>query len=115
MAEREGLFPPTPLIPRFRSGPPSPKRSGVLRRRCASARRTFGLNPRSFGQMKLGKGPEVPFLISYGGEGGIRTLDGLLTHTPLAGARLRPLGHLSGRGTLPIRGARDDTRPEQSR
>jgi Phage integrase family len=33
-----------------------------------------------------------------GGEGGIRTLDGLLTHTPLAGARLRPLGHLSGSG-----------------
>ena len=31
-----------------------------------------------------------------GGERGIRTLDGLLTHTPLAGARLRPLGHLSG-------------------
>jgi hypothetical protein len=30
-----------------------------------------------------------------GGEGGIRTLDGLLTHTPLAGARLQPLGHLS--------------------
>ena len=32
----------------------------------------------------------------YGGERGIRTLDGLLTHTPLAGERLRPLGHLSG-------------------
>ncbi len=31
-----------------------------------------------------------------GGEGGIRTLDELLTHTPLAGERLRPLGHLSG-------------------
>ena len=31
-----------------------------------------------------------------GGEGGIRTLDGLLTHTPLAGERLQPLGHLSG-------------------
>ena len=30
-----------------------------------------------------------------GGEGGIRTLDELLTHTPLAGERLRPLGHLS--------------------
>ncbi|MEY3042983.1 MAG: hypothetical protein RLZZ174_2065 [Pseudomonadota bacterium] len=30
-----------------------------------------------------------------GGERGIRTLDGLLTHTPLAGERLRPLGHLS--------------------
>ena len=35
--------------------------------------------------------------LKYGGEGGIRTLDGLLTHTPLAGARLRPLGHLSVR------------------
>ena len=31
-----------------------------------------------------------------GGEGGIRTLDGILSHTPLAGERLRPLGHLSG-------------------
>ena len=31
----------------------------------------------------------------YGGEGGIRTLVGLMTHTPLAGARLQPLGHLS--------------------
>ena len=29
------------------------------------------------------------------GEGGIRTLDGLLTHTRLAGGRLQPLGHLS--------------------
>ena len=35
-------------------------------------------------------------LNSTGGEGGIRTLDELLTHTPLAGERLRPLGHLSG-------------------
>ena len=32
-----------------------------------------------------------------GGERGIRTLDGLLTHTPLAGERLQPLGHLSGK------------------
>ena len=31
-----------------------------------------------------------------GGEEGIRTLDTLLTYTPLAGERLRPLGHLSG-------------------
>ena len=30
-----------------------------------------------------------------GGERGIRTLDGLSTHTPLAGERLQPLGHLS--------------------
>ena len=35
------------------------------------------------------------FYTFIGGEGGIRTLDGLLTHTPLAGERLRPLGHLS--------------------
>src|SRR5690606_4467156 len=31
-----------------------------------------------------------------GGEEGIRTLEKLLTSTPLAGERLRPLGHLSG-------------------
>ena len=36
-------------------------------------------------------------MILFGGEGGIRTLDGLLTHTPLAGERLQPLGHLSGK------------------
>ena len=38
----------------------------------------------------------TPFFV-YGGEGGIRTLDTLLTYTPLAGARLQPLGHFSGR------------------
>src|SRR3989338_7762207 len=31
----------------------------------------------------------------YGGEGGIRTPDTLMRCTPLAGERLRPLGHLS--------------------
>ena len=32
-----------------------------------------------------------------GGERGIRTLDGAFEpHTPLAGERLQPLGHLSG-------------------
>ncbi len=36
----------------------------------------------------------------YGGERGIRTLDTLLTYTPLAGARLQPLGHLSSIGCL---------------
>ena len=30
-----------------------------------------------------------------GGDEGIRTLDELLAHTPLAGERLRPLGHVS--------------------
>lgn len=42
-----------------------------------------------------------------GGERGIRTLEGLLTLTPLAGERFRPLSHLSGnppctgRGRIP--------------
>ena len=31
----------------------------------------------------------------YGGAAGIRTLDGLLTHTHFPGERLRPLGHRS--------------------
>ena len=34
-------------------------------------------------------------VLEIGGERGIRTLEGLLTLTPLAGVRLRPLGHLS--------------------
>jgi hypothetical protein len=34
-------------------------------------------------------------LKSSGGEEGIRTLDTGLPHTPLAGERLQPLGHLS--------------------
>jgi hypothetical protein len=33
--------------------------------------------------------------IVIGGEGGIRTLDTLLTYTPLAGERLQPLGHFT--------------------
>ena len=37
----------------------------------------------------------IPELLA-GGEGGIRTLDTLLTYTPLAGERLQPLGHFSG-------------------
>ena len=36
------------------------------------------------------------FLIINGGEGGIRTLDELLTHTHFPGVLLKPLGHLSG-------------------
>ena len=42
--------------------------------------------------------PTAGAYLLRGGERGIRTLDGLLTHTPLAGARLQPLGHLSGTG-----------------
>ncbi len=44
-------------------------------------------------------GPCAPLLRS-GGEGGIRTLDGF-PHTPLAGERLQPLGHLSERRKIP--------------
>jgi hypothetical protein len=44
----------------------------------------------------------APGLKHGGGEGGIRTLEGLLTLTPLAGARLRPLGHLSRQAMSPI-------------
>ena len=46
-------------------------------------------------------GHHMPTILhkEHGGERGIRTLDTLLAYTPLAGVRLRPLGHLSGRGT----------------
>ena len=37
-----------------------------------------------------------------GGEKGIRTLETLLEPTPLAGERLRPLGHLSAAGNIPL-------------
>ena len=40
-------------------------------------------------------------VILYGGERGIRTLDTRLTYTPLAGARLQPLGHFSVSLTMP--------------
>ena len=55
-----------------------------------------GSNPAPVLANENKKGPEVPFYFHIGGEGGIRTLEGLLTLTPLAGVRLRPLGHLSG-------------------
>lgn len=37
------------------------------------------------------------------GERGIRTLEGLLTLTPLAGERFRPLSHLSKKNGAPKR------------
>ena len=39
-----------------------------------------------------------------GGDEGIRTLDTLLRYTPLAGERLRPLGHVSAGGSMGLRG-----------
>ena len=45
-------------------------------------------------QPDIKKAPVGAFFMS-GGERGIRTLDTLLTYTPLAGERFRPLSHLS--------------------
>ena len=53
--------------------------------------------------------PETIDFIDFqviGGERGIRTLDELLTHTPLAGERLQPLGHLSGNVNGALGGSR---------
>ena len=52
------------------------------------------------GQNTSNKPSKLIKQFTFGGEGGIRTLDELLTHTPLAGERLQPLGHLSGGRTL---------------
>ena len=41
---------------------------------------------------------ENAFSAMVGGEGGIRTLDTLLTYTHFPGVRLQPLGHLSFAG-----------------
>ena len=53
-----------------------------------------GSHPSSLFQNKQ-KSPHKAGCFVYGGEGGIRTLDTLLTYTPLAGERLQPLGHFS--------------------
>ena len=79
---------------------PSPfgRRVRVVQNRRRRFCRTFGSNPNPFAEIERSGEVKTPHLnVLCGGEGGIRTLDGLLTHTPLAGARLRPLGHLSGR------------------
>ncbi len=44
------------------------------------------------------KEPAFGRLFGIGGEGGIRTLDTLLTYTHFPGVLLQPLGHLSGKG-----------------
>ncbi len=52
---------------------------------------------RSFRIKKGAKRPLFVWQRVSGGERGIRTLDRGLTYTPLAGERLQPLGHLSGK------------------
>jgi len=52
---------------------------------------------------QLTKKSGKPDFSNNGGEGGIRTPDTLLRCTPLAGERLRPLGHLSAeRAIIPM-------------
>ena len=73
-----------------------PRRASRLWRSVPNASRLVepdGSHPIFTAQMKT-----PPFrgrLRLDGGEGGIRTLDTLLTYTPLAGERLQPLGHFS--------------------
>ncbi len=45
--------------------------------------------------IQLSYGRVFKTVMESGGEGGIRTLEGLLTLTPLAGERFQPLSHLS--------------------
>ena len=44
---------------------------------------------------------QLSYECKVGGEGGIRTHDEVLPHTPLAGERLQPLGHLSNTLHIP--------------
>ena len=59
--------------------------------------RTKGSHQGLAAQPNKRKSPAMRGFFFYGGERGIRTLDTLLTYTPLAGARLQPLGQLSNK------------------
>ena len=67
---------------------------------------TYALGVRRSIQLSYGRINRRRFVesLSTGGERGIRTLDGVLAHTPLAGERLRPLGHLSSQWLRSISG-----------
>ena len=75
--------------PRPAGAPASPARPFLLLQKCA--------NPGAFVHTPTSPthGRAYKARPCVGGEGGIRTLDGVSTHTPLAGERLQPLGHLS--------------------
>ena len=60
----------------------------------------FDSNPCSPANRRRKRRNILIFKGNIGGERGIRTLEGLLALTPLAGVRLRPLGHLSGNAEL---------------
>jgi hypothetical protein len=82
MAAKERLS--RAIVPRLEPGRDIP--TGVPQNRLYSLRRML---LEQVGRVRN------PTIAAIGGERGIRTLDGLLTHTPLAGERLQPLGHLS--------------------
>ena len=66
-----------------------------LRVRCGAYYRSFLLPVNRFFLLNSSDYRLKTYNSKSGGEGGIRTLDTLLRCTPLAGERLRPLGHLS--------------------
>jgi hypothetical protein len=127
-----------------RAGPPPSRRIGTERTPLGftrdppagtAARGTAGLRGDSSEESSIGAAPDWcsrhpaqdeqtsrgrSVRVTCGGERGIRTLDELLAHTPLAGVRLRPLGHLSGRHSAispgaGVPGGRDDTGAEEAR
>ena len=92
MAEKEGLIrsPLPPANPPPRGATPVGFASKLCSAQSLSNQRIRPHHPLP----KTQKGP-CGTLHVFGGEGGIRTLDTLLTYTPLAGERLQPLGHFS--------------------
>ena len=88
MAEREVLLvADAPRPPRAAAAQRSPySRFPVVEPGLSNHR---GFEPRRHDRYWKGTALEPPFNMD-GGERGIRTLDGLLAHTPLAGERLRP-------------------------
>ncbi len=75
---------------------PSPQAATCFAATPVAARRTRLVEFEGSNGLRLVAGTSEPAKPArYGGERGIRTLDGRLTHTPLAGERLQPLGHLS--------------------
>jgi hypothetical protein len=103
------------------SGEPGAIQVGRLNRSCRSpvsiACRRMGARMGTQARQEIGgEKNQVKQVVTEaaGGEGGIRTLDELLTHTPLAGERLRPLGHLSGRSQCTCRADLEPTRAYSS-
>ena len=93
LAEREGLF-------AAYGGSPLKGAARLLRKLRVLSPHKVRLESNRRARIKASAHPhkhKSPFRGScvYGGEGGIRTLEGLLTLTPLAGERFRPLSHLS--------------------